>query len=163
MSNIQNNNTNNVIDISINGISRKRYRINGDDNKILELNPTDFNFTVRMNEAYPKLLECEKKVTELSNSINPDDEMDTLNNFAQTLDKINKEMCEQVDYVFDSNVSEICCDGGSMYDFIDGFMRYEIIFDSLMKLYDSNLTAEAKNIQKRVQQHTTKYTKKRKK
>lgn len=156
MSNIQNN----IIDISIDSIRRKRYRINGDDNKIIELNPTDFNITVRMNEAYPKLLECEKKVTELSNSINPEDEADTLKNFAQTLDKINKEMCEQIDYVFDSDVSEICCDGGSMYDLIDGFMRYEIIFDNLMKLYDSNLTAETKKVQRRIKKHTAKYVKK---
>lgn len=160
MSNAQNNN---VIDISINGISRKRYRINGDDNKILELNPTDFNIAVRMNEAYPKLTECESKITELSNSADAKDSSENLegmSKFADTLSSLNNEMCELIDYIFDSNVSEICCDGGSMYDLIDGFMRYEIIVDNLVKLYETNLSAEVKKVQRRVKKHTAKYTKK---
>lgn len=160
MSNAQNNN---VIDISINGISRKRYRINGDDNKILELNPTDFNIAVRMNEAYPKLTECESKITELSNSADAKDSSENLegmSKFADTLSSLNNEMCELIDYIFDSNVSEVCCDGGSMYDLIDGFMRYEIIVDNLVKLYETNLSAEVKKVQRRVKKHTAKYTKK---
>jgi predicted transcriptional regulator len=160
MSNTQNNN---VIDISIDSIRRKRYRINGDDNKILELNPTDFNITVRMNEAYPKLTECESKITELSNSADAKDSSETLegmSKFADTLSSLNNEMCELIDYIFDSNVSEVCCDGGSMYDLINGFMRYEIIVDNLVKLYETNLSAEVKKVQRRVKKHTAKYTKK---
>ena len=154
---------NNIIDISIDSIRRKRYRINGDDNKILELNPTDFNITVRMKEAYPKLTECESKITELSNSTDTKDSSETLegmSKFADTLSSLNNEMCELIDYIFDSNVSEVCCDGGSMYDLIDGFMRYEIIVDNLVKLYETNLSAEVKKVQRRVKKHTAKYTKK---
>lgn len=152
---------NNIIDISINGIQRKRYRINGDDSKILELNPTDFNITVRMNEAYPKLVECQSKISELSGL--PEDEEDTLENlskFTNKLAELNAKMCELIDYIFDSNVSELCCDGGSMYDMIDGYMRYEVIIDNLVKLYENNLNQETKKIQKRVKKHTAKYTEK---
>ena len=152
---------NNIIDISINGIQRKRYRINGDDSKILELNPTDFNITVRMNEAYPKLVECQSKISELSGL--PEDEEDTLENlgkFTNKLAELNTKMCELIDYIFNSNVSELCCDGGSMYDMIDGYMRYEVIIDNLVKLYENNLNQETKKIQKRVKKHTAKYTEK---
>lgn len=154
-------NNNNIIDISISGIQRKRYRINGDDSKILELNPTDFNITVRMNEAYPKLVECQSKISELSGL--PEDEEDTLENlskFTNKLAELNAKMCELIDYIFDSNVSELCCDGGSMYDMIDGYMRYEVIIDNLVKLYENNLNQETKKIQKRVKKHTAKYTEK---
>lgn len=156
-------NNNNIIDISINGIQRKRYRINGDDNKILELNPTDFNITVRMNEAYPKLLECESKISELSDiTKDKEEEQDTvesMSKFTEKLSELNSEMCELIDFIFDSNVSELCCDGGSMYDLIDGYMRYEVIIDNLVKLYENNLNAETKKIQRRVKKHTAKYTK----
>lgn len=154
-------NNNNIIDISISGIQRKRYRINGDDSKILELNPTDFNITVRMNEAYPKLVECQSKISELSGL--PEEEEDTLENLGKFTDKLaelNAKMCELIDYIFDSNVSELCCDGGSMYDMIDGYMRYEVIIDNLVKLYENNLNQETKKIQKRVKKHTAKYTEK---
>ena len=110
-------NNNNIIDISINGIQRKRYRINGDDNKILELNPTDFNITVRMNEAYPKLLECESKISELPDiTKDKEEEQDTVENmgkFTEKLSELNSQMCELIDFIFDSNVSELCCDGAS--------------------------------------------------
>lgn len=152
---------NNIIDINISGIQRKRYRINGDDSKILELNPADFNITVRMNEAYPKLVECQSKISELSGL--PEDEEDTLENlskFTNKLAELNTKMCELIDYIFDSNVSELCCDGGSMYDMIDGYMRYEVIIDNLVKLYENNLNQETKKIQKRVKKHTAKYTEK---
>lgn len=156
-------NNNNIIDISINGIQRKRYRINGDDNKILELNPTDFKITVRMNEAYPKLLECESKISELSDiTKGKEEEQDTVESmgkFTEKLSELNSEMCELIDFIFDSNVSELCCDGGSMYDLIDGYMRYEVIIDNLVKLYENNLNAETKKIQRRVKKHTAKYTK----
>lgn len=151
---------NNVIDIKIGGIQRKRYRINGDDSKILELNPTDFNFTVRFKEAYPKLTDCENEIKTLRVSDESSDDIKSIELFADKLKELDTRMCELIDYIFDSNVSELCCDGGSMYDFIEGFMRYEVIIDSLIKLYESNLTSEAKKIQKRVKQHTAKYTKK---
>lgn len=158
-------NNNNIIDININGIKRKRYRINGDDSKILELNTTDFNLTVRMNEAYPKLVECESKVSELSDILkgdegNEDEKSGTadMGRFSEELSKMNSEMCELIDFIFDSNVSELCCDGGTMYDLIDGYMRYEVIIDNLVKLYEDNLNAETKKIQRRVKKHTAKYT-----
>ena len=145
----------NIIDIKIGGIQRKRYRINGDDSKIIELNPSDFNITVRLNEAYPKLAKCESRIVELNAS---GDNEDNLESFAKTLSELDNEMRELIDYIFDSQVSDICCDGGSMYDLIDGYMRYEIIVDNLVKLYEDNISKESKKIQKRIKSHTSKYT-----
>lgn len=145
----------NIIDIKIGGIQRKRYRINGDDSKIIELNPSDFNITVRLNEAYPKLAECESRIAELNVS---EDKKDNLESFAKTLSELDSEMRELIDYIFDSTVSDICCDGGSMYDLIDGYMRYEVIVDNLVKLYEDNIGKESKKIQKRIKSHTAKYT-----
>lgn len=157
------NTNNNIIDININGIQKKRYRINGDDSKILELNPTDFNITVRLNSAYPKLKDCEARVKELKaeeSDTDTESNIASLSDFANKLSKLNTEMCELMDYIFNANVSEVCCDGGSMYDPMNGYMRYEIIIDNLTDLYEKNLTAETKKIQRRVKQRTAKYTKK---
>lgn len=150
----------NLIDINIGGIEKKRFRINGDDNKILELNTSDLNIASRFSEAYPALIECEKQVTELQESANEDtDELDSISMFSEKLKSIDTKMKELMDFIFDSNVSEICAGNGSMYDPLDGYMRYEVIIDRLSDLYTDNLGKEMKKVQSRMKTHTAKYTK----
>jgi len=150
----------NLIDINIGGIEKKRFRINGDDNKILELNTSDLNIASRFSEAYPALIECEKQVTELQESANEDtDELGSISMFSEKLKGIDTKMKELMDFIFDSNVSEICAGNGSMYDPLDGYMRYEVIIDRLSDLYTDNLGKEMKKVQSRMKTHTAKYTK----
>lgn len=146
--------TNDIIDINITGLKKKRFRINGDDNKILELNTSDINIATRLSEAYPQLLECEKEINNLS--LNSEDD---ITSFTTKFKPINDKMCNLIDFIFDSNVSELCSDGGSMYDPINGFLRYEIIIDNLSALYTSNLNKEMNKVKSRVKKHTDKYTK----
>ena len=42
-------------DLDLSSIRRKRFRIDGDDNRILELNTSDLNLLVRLKDAYPKI------------------------------------------------------------------------------------------------------------
>lgn len=150
----------NLIDINIGGIEKKRFRINGDDNKILELNTSDLNIASRFSEAYPALIECEKQVTELRESANEDtDELGSISMFSEKLKGIDTKMKKLMDFIFDSNVSEICAGNGSMYDPLDGYMRYEVIIDRLSDLYTDNLGKEMKKVQNRMKTHTAKYTK----
>lgn len=150
----------NLIDINIGEIEKKRFRINGDDNKILELNTSDLNIASRFSEAYPALIECEKQVTELQESANEDtDELGSISMFSEKLKSIDTKMKELMDFIFDSNVSEICAGNGSMYDPLDGYMRYEVIIDRLSDLYTDNLGKEMKKVQNRMKTHTAKYTK----
>lgn len=147
-----------IIDINISGIKRKRIRINGDDNKILLLNTSDLNISYRLSEAYPKLKALEEEFKNIPDSKN--ENIEELTDIASKLKNIDDKMREQMDYIFDSNVSEVCCDGGSMYDPINGYARYELIFDSLSSLYAESLKNEKKRIENRIKQHTSKYIKK---
>lgn len=162
---------NDIIDISL-GISKKRFRIDGDDNKILELNTSDFNIMSRFEKAYPILQECDNEVRQLmsaekSNNANaeetqePDKSENKSSEFVK-LTEIDAKMKAQIDYIFDSNVSEICAGNGSMYDLINGYMRYEIIIDSLTVLYGDNLTKEMNKVKARIKTHTAKYSSKKK-
>ncbi len=56
---------NDIIDINISGIGKKKIRINGDDSKILLLNTNDNNVAVRYTDVYPKLKELENDFKEL--------------------------------------------------------------------------------------------------
>ena len=159
--------TNNIADISFEPIRKKRFRIDGDDNRILELNTADLNIIVRLKETYPKLVE-------LANSAfanMPDVDVTEDYNFAEdeatalvidALADADKKMREQIDYIFDSNVSEMCAPSGSMYDPIDGKCRFEYIIETLSSLYENDMEKELSKMSTRVKRHTSKYTRAKK-
>ena len=136
-----------VIDIEIEGIKKTPFRINGDNNSILELNLSDMNLSERLEKGY---LTIQKELTRISNL--PDD-----TDATEELRQADKVMREQLDYIFDSNVSEVCGKGGSMYDPKDGSYRFEHIITALLKLYNNNMTEEFRKMKKRIEQHTKGY------
>lgn len=154
---------NNIIDINISGIGKKRIRVNGDDNKILLLNTNDNNITVRFTEAYPKLKEWEqsfKELGSLQSNKEEDIDIDALTVYAKKIKETDNKMRESLDYIFNSSISEICDDGGSMYDILDGgVMRWESILTALLGLYSETISKNSEKIMKRMNQHTSKYTK----
>lgn len=141
------------IDLSV--FRKKQFTIDGDENRILELDTSDLNIIKRIKEFYPKLEQLKEKVQNI-----PDFKEDQIIDMAEFLDEIDSEMRVAVDTIFDSNVCEVCVPNGSMYDPINGRLRYEILIDVLGKLYDENLSAEIKKVNKRVEKHTAKYVKK---
>lgn len=159
--------TNNIADISFEPIRKKRFRIDGDDSRILELNTADLNIIVRLKETYPKLVE-------LANSafVNmPDVDVTDDYNFAEdeatalvidALADADKKMREHIDYIFDSNVSEMCAPDGSMYDPINGKCRFEYIIETLSSLYENDMEKELNKMSTRVKRHTSKYTRMKK-
>lgn len=157
-------NNNEIIDIKISGIHRKRFRIDGDDNKILELNTSDINIASRLTEAYPQLEELQKDYADIGETLQQISKdsptIDDMKAFSKKFNAIDTKMRELVDYIFNSNVSEICASDGSMYDPVDGYHRYEVIINSLASLYNQNLDKEIKKIKKRMETHTQKYVKK---
>ena len=157
--------TNDIIDVSLSGARKKKIRIDGDDNRILELNTSDLNLLVRLREVYPELTALSKEA--FSNW--PDEEISEDTDFmsdpnvskaTEILKETDAKMRDLIDYIFDSNVSEVCAPSGSMYDPVGGKLRYEHIVDCLSALYEKDISTEMKKISKRVQKHTDKYTQK---
>ena len=147
-----------VVDIELPQIKKARFRINGDSSKILELNTSDMGIVKRLNEVYPKLQELAKKATTFDESELEDNTEEGLTKFAEKLDEIDKDMKKLVDDLFQSNVSEVCCDNVTMYDLYGGVMRFEHIISTLAKLYENNLTSEVNKVRARIKKHTSKYT-----
>ena len=154
------NTTADIIDIDLSAIRKKRFRIDGDDNRIVELNTSDLNILPRLREAYPKLQELNKQIASMAPDLTSDDE--AFNTTVDVLINVDKSMRELVDYIFDSNVSEVCAPSGSMYDPIGGQCRFEHIIACLTNLYETDLTAELDKLAKRTAKYTTKYTRKKK-
>lgn len=143
---------NNVVDINIEGIQKTRFRINGDSKAIIELNLSDLSIYNRLEEGLKNL---EYEMSEIASIAEGDEQL------SGKLKKADTKMREYIDYIFDSPVSEVCGKGGTMYDPINGMFRYERIIEGLTKLYSDNLNSEYKKLHKRLQKHTEKYTSKK--
>lgn len=148
----------NVVDIDLSPIKKQSFRINGDNDKMLELNTSDMNIVVRLNKIYPKLQKLADEAVELSKT-DMDNTEEGLNKFATKLEEIDVKMSNLVDELFDANVSAVCKDGGSMYDPFNGTFRFEHIINTLANLYTNNFSKEFSKMKQRVNKHTSKYIK----
>lgn len=155
------NNTQTVdIDLDLSKLRRKRIRIDGDDNRILELDTSDLGVISRLKDLQPKLDELTKEGEELS-LIGDLSEDENFDNLADKFKALDNKMREIIDTLFQSNVSEICAPTGSMLDPISGVYRWEVILDSLINLYNDTIKKETKKAEDRnvagVKAHTSKY------
>lgn len=151
---------NNVIDIDLSALRKKRIRIDGDDNKIVEINVSDMGVINRLQEAYDRLISLANTYNlqeEESNAEEVDDDFD-VRKTVETLRTLDKEMRELVDFVFQANVSEVCASDGTMADPVNGQFRFEYIIEKFLAVYDKNFTEEFKKMSKNVKKRTSKYT-----
>lgn len=146
----------NVVDIDLSITRKKRFRIDGDDSRIIELNTSDMTILNRLDEADKQLRELADKATFGMSETGEDDNADVVKELLAT----DKQMRDIIDYLFDAPVSDVCAPDGSMYDPFNGRYRFEHIMETLFALYEQNISEEIKKMRRNVQKHTDKYTKK---
>lgn len=151
-----------VIDLDLSKTEKRKIRINGDNNRILELNTSDLGIVSRLNQLYPKLNKLAEKYANAVTTEGKSDE-EVVDEAADFIKNIDTDIRKIVDEIFDSNVSEVCAPDGSMLDPFFGLYRFEYIIEQLSNLYSENIEREIKAMNKRMQKHTAKYTKSRKK
>lgn len=158
----------NVINLDLSETARTKIWVNGDNTRILELNLTDMGIVARAKDAKDKLDELQEEANSLASSDVPDsieteEDEKKVDEAIEKFRAINQKMKDLVDGIFDYPVCDVCCDGGSMYDPINGQYRYDYIIDKLMKLYGDQWEKEKKLRKQQMVHHTAKYTKSRKK
>lgn len=150
-----------VTDVDLGFVEKRKFRFNGDFNRMLELNVSDLYIASRLNTGYPKLQELLTQAQEkISNIPDTDSPFDQLGKFADALKEIDTEMRAVIDYIFDTNASEVCAPSGSMYDPVGGSYRFVHIIETLSKLYKNGLDAEFQKVKTKVEGKASKYTKK---
>lgn len=151
-----------VVDIELGSLRKQRFRINGDNNRILELNTSDMGIITRLSELYPKLQELADKASligadEEDASDDPEKFKGQIDKMGAQLKEIDAGMRDYIDKLFDANVSEICAPYGTMYDIVDGQFRYDNIIDSITKLYEANIEKETASLKSRLMKKAEKY------
>lgn len=147
-------------DINLSAIRKKRFRIDGDNNRYLELDVSDMTIINRLESLYPKLEKLSQDAALKQLDKEDADDEKSLTRISNTLTKIDAQMRQILDEIFDSDVSAKCAPSGSMFDPFNGTLRFEHIIDVLSKLYENNINSEFKKMSARMKKRTSKYTKK---
>lgn len=161
MSTLEDKNINNTIDLDLSEIRKKRIRIDGDDNRIVEINISDMGVMDRLQNAYDRLVSLANEYHMAEEEESSEDEDVEVAKLIESLKNLDIKMRELVDYVFNANVSEVCVQDGTMADPVNGQFKFEYIIEKFLALYDKNFDMEFKKMSKSVSKHTNKYTRKK--
>lgn len=140
------------IDLAIR--SKEKFTINGNENDVIELNTADVGITARYAKVIPRINQFIEDVDKLDLDLDTDP---TGEKFSSEWDRINNEIKDVINYVYDYDVCKVCAKSGSMFDLTGGQFRFEVIMETLFNLYDTTITNETKKLSKRIQKHTDKY------
>lgn len=81
------------------------FTLNGDPEKVIRFNPSDFGMINRIRDAYNAIDNAAEAVGDIE--INSDGEaIGNLNGEADRLEIYKKEICKAIDEIFNSNISE---------------------------------------------------------
>lgn len=143
-----------IIDLELKEIRKKKFRLERDNNRVIELNTSDLMLGKRLKEVYPKMLSLVTEANEIMANLDEEDDSE-----IEALVIINDKLKDFLNYVFDSDIADKACPDGSLYDPFNGKFRFEYIIEKLMDLYENNFSQEYMLMQKRIDKHTDKYTK----
>ena len=131
------------------GIRKKSFAIDGDENRVIYLDPSDMGIISRIEEFDKQIEQVLVRLKDV-----PSDKL------GETIKEVDKELRERIDKVFDSEVCAVCVPSGTMVDAVDGRFKFEIVVEALSDIYTSTIASEMKKVTARIQTHTQKYVKK---
>jgi len=132
----------------------KEFMINDDPNKVIRFDPTDFAIIERFNNAMKNI---EKATENLENDVNIDSKGEPLSELeeaAEAVAKVNKLIKDQIDYIFDSPVSEMVFGNKSPLALVKGVPLFERFIMAAKEAIEKEVKKEMEASQKRIEKYT---------
>lgn len=145
------------MDLDLSATRKKRIRIDGDDNRIIEINTSDMNIIQRLDTLSDRMNKLSDKFIDLKFGNTPEGEEPSMTDTKEAIRMIDRELRDIIDELFQSKVADICAPDGTMWDMFNGSFRYEIVLEKLLSLYADNIQAETKKTMDRLHKYTNKY------
>lgn len=147
------------ISIDLSALDRTKVLINDREDRYVMLDLSDLNVPTRFEEVSPEVEKILIGIGSFAEDTAEDEKADVL---KEQIIEGDKKIRSYIDYIFDSNVCEVCAPSGTMLDMIDGKFRWEYILEALSGLYSDHIELEFNKVMSRIKTHTDKYTKKKK-
>lgn len=135
----------------------KEFTINNDPGKVIRFNPADINLLDRFDKAYKSIEEEQKKLEEdieLEVDGKPVEEQEDYEQALEVIRRLNQFIKDQIDYIFDSEVSDVIFGNQSPMSTVKGRPFFERIFDAIEPILKKEITAERKASEKRMSKYT---------
>ena len=136
----------------------KEFMINDDPNRVIRFNPADYGILERFNIAHKEItkeMEALQADFDIKTDGTPDVPEDELNEAAEMLAKVRKLICDKVDYIFGSPVSEAAFGTQSPLSSVKGLPLFERFIRAAQPFIEKEVKAEQKASQKRVNKYTS--------
>ena len=135
----------------------KEFCINDDPNRVIRFNPSDYGIIERFNKARKEILaEMEKiqKDFDLKPDGSPDVPEGELEETAGIIEKVRKLICDKIDYIFGSPVSEVAFGKQSPLSSVKGVPLFERFIQAAQPIIEEEVRKEQEASQKRVSKYT---------
>lgn len=144
-----------LLNINLEKSRRKRFTIDGDENRILELNPSDLGIFARIDNFDKVVTAAIREFGE--KQVDSDDDNFDVTKLGEAFTALDKLIREQLDILYDTNFSEVTTPHGTMVDPIEGEFRFQYLNDVFAELYQDQITQELKERNDKIREHTKKY------
>ncbi len=128
---------------------------------VISFNPTDFNILKRFDEA-------RKNIEKAKLSINKDIDLNSegkpvsdSEDVMTMVDKLSKLICEQIDFIFNSEISKSVFGNTSPLAMIKGKLFFENFINAVYPVIEKQIKDAMEKTEKKVSKYTGKYGKKR--
>lgn len=135
----------------------KRFAVDGDESRVIEIDPGDTGIVARWAAVESWFRETEQTL----DGINVEDGNEAqAREFAALYARIDEEAREKVNYLFASDVcTPVAGPTGSMMRTVDGQPLFMVVLDALLPLYEAEVRKEQEKTDARIKKHTAKYVK----
>lgn len=126
---------------------------------VIAFNPADFNILKRFDDA-------KKKIEKAQLNINEDIELDDSGNpkeieYIKIVNKVNKIICDAIDYIFDAQISKIVFGNKSPLAIIGGKLLFEVFLEAVQPIIQNRVGESMKNTEIKTSKYTSKYNNKK--
>lgn len=140
---------------------KKRYTVDGDTNRVIEIDPGDTGILNRWNGLAAWFEEMDRKLSEIGQGVDQENiSPEQIDRMSGQLGDVNNEMREKLNYLFAADVcTPVVGEHGSLIRMVDGEPLFMIIIETLVPLYEAEIKIETEKSRKRMAKHTDKYRK----
>lgn len=146
---------------------KQTIQLNGNPEKVIELDLGDSNIITRLSEGADKIENLVKERQNLHELLaNGNDSTESNAKYYQDLavkfKELENNMREIINEIFEYDVCTPFLGTSSVFSIKNGEFAFEKIINSLMGLYEDSIRKESNNLKQRLSKHTDKYLKNKK-
>ena len=131
----------------------REYTINGDPNKVIRIDTADYDLITRSDKARKTIEAAVRKYDKIE--INADGSANCSDEEAiAAVTDLSDVIREQMNYIFNADVSGIVFGNASPLSTRKGIPLYERFFNAVMPIIEADLNEENKQAQKRINKYT---------